>query len=192
MNTTTGENAETLKAETLKKALEAEVWNAADRIGRPDVWYRVQHFNDDEMAGYAHGLHSALVCVAEELALGALDTKQLDAALGERLHRKGGGKLKCRRLNNLVTEIRAARCALIDDYVPVDYEGFQKPMQKRIWRIERQGVETDAESLELQLVQKEFRALCDLHFHLTVDPQWYVRRHQLGQLVRQPKEEVAA
>src|ERR1035438_9352146 len=107
MNTTTGENAGTLKAETLKKVLEDEVWNAADRIGRPSCYYMLHNFTDAEMAGYAHGVHTALVCVAEELALGDLDTKQLDAALGERLHRKGGGKLACRRLNNLVAAIRA-------------------------------------------------------------------------------------
>ena len=192
MNTTTGENAGTLKAETLKKVLEDEVWNAADRIGRPSCYYMLHNFTDAEMAGYAHGVHTALVCVAEELALGDLDTKQLDAALGERLHRKGGGKLACRRLNNLVAEIRAARVSLLDDYEPVSYEGFQKPMQKRIWRIERQGMESELAAMDLQLVQREFRALCDLHFHLTTDSQWYVRRHQLGQLVRQPKAEVAA
>jgi hypothetical protein len=173
--------------EAVKRCLEDEVWNAADRIGRPSCYHMLQNFTDAEMAGYAHGVHTALVCVAEELPLGVLDTKQLDAALGERLHRKGGGKLQCRRLNNLVTEIRAARCALIDDYQPVNYEGFTKPMQKRIWHMERQGVETDAESLELQLVQKEFRALCDLNCHKVGDRQWQLSRSQ-----RQEKALVAA
>lgn len=175
--------------ERLKKLLEEEIWQQADMIGRPDCWYRITDYNDDQMAGYAHGVSTALGRVAEGLGLGVLETRQLDAALGERLHRRGSvdAKLKTRRFNNLIVQIRSARVALIDDYQPLDYEAFQHPVQRKIWRLEREGCATDAETFDLQVVQKEFRALVDLHYHLTSDHEWYVRK-----VARQEKAQVAA
>ncbi len=180
---TTSEEPKPIAARELRDRLEEMVWEAADRIGHSVGWYQIQSYSDEEVAGYANGIKNTITGLVESYDLQSnwrfgFVSHQFEGALGERLRRLNSPKqkLKSRALNNLVTEIRDKRIALLDRCDDENFSDQYRAWQKRIWAFERKGFESDELCNEFERVKGEFDALEQLRCHLWHDRHWVDKR----------------
>lgn len=157
----------------MEKWVEQQVWDLCDDItGRGCT--TLGKLSDGEIAAYARGVRNTLNSVLERFRCKDFPIQTLiDGALGERHHRRSGhGQTGYHRrlFGNLAWEIRELRVAMLDSFVTFDYPKWET-WRKRVWAIERKGVER-GEWEEFELLQHELNALSSLSSWLVKSDYW--------------------
>lgn len=173
----TEEQKERLQAEqaaALKRRLEELVWSTADDVGNPTGCYRMKDYSDQEMAAYVEGIRLVVEIMAERSEVEVRNTRQLAAAIGERLRRRQSPrqKLATRRLNNLIEAIRDKRIAMLDQYEELHYKTEFRVWQDKVWKLQRGELHSKEEDADLVIVQRELTALMDLRSELINQKHW--------------------
>jgi hypothetical protein len=169
----------------LRTNLVADLNHYCDEIA---VW-RADKYSPEEMRGYLRGVKEVLDSRAEHEGI-ELPTRALDCALGEfeerrgiepqievyddRARTKGFSTIQSRLLKKMVREVRQFRIAFRQALVEFDYHGWYVPRQKKLWSLERKGVEN---WYEHNLAQRELKALFDFTTHVR-DSHWYELRRK--------------
>lgn len=170
------------QARRMRQWVEERVWELCDDVaGRGCT--TLEKFSDAEIAAYVRGVRHTLYAVLERWECQDLAILTLvDGALGERHHRRystGAYNPRSeyartgyarRMFGNLVLEIRAHRVAMLDEHVTFDYPRWSA-WQKRVWAIERKGVEREHWD-EFGRLQHELKALMSLSNRLVSCEDW--------------------
>lgn len=181
------QEGESVPKTSIERELKRSVFQAAESIG--EGYDGCDKRSPAELAAYADGVRNTLVVLAEQYEI-ELRTRQVRAAVGEALRRRNvpEQKLKSRRLNNIIEEVRDHRIAMLDRYQSLDYTKL-RDWQKKLWAIER--TEREGEWAERELVATEVSALRDLYDHLLSDGDWFRKQYDLARQGQQPAEEAA-
>lgn len=167
----------------MKSRLQDMVWDAMDELGDP-MCSSTAKYSDAEMAAYAAGIKNIIWGIAERCEV-EVCTRQIDAALGERLRRVNSKqqKLRSRRLNNILDAIRDQRIAMRDKYVTLEYSGVFKPLRSKLWKIQNQAIKHgwsyEGECEDYHKVERELDALFGLNGLLIGDDGWLKKHMEL-------------
>lgn len=162
------------QAHQMHEWVEQRVWDLCDDIG--NGYNQLDKLSDGEVMQYARGAMHSLEAILERFECKELRIRTLiDGALGERCLRaiRAGRRshdFKRRMFGNLAAEIRAHRIAMIDDAATFNYPLWES-WRKRVWAIERKGVE-QADWEEFQQLQHELNALSSLSNWLVGCKSW--------------------
>jgi len=163
------------QAHQMHQWVEQRVWDLCDAIGKG--YDQLDKASDAEIEAYARGVRNTLDSVLERFACKELRlTTLIDGALGERHYRKYGARghhragYQRRMFGNLALEIRAHRIAMIDDAETFNYP-LWATWRKRVWAIERKGVE-QRDWEEFERLQHEVNALMSLSNWLVGCKSW--------------------
>ena len=155
--------------------VEQRVWDLCDDIGKG--YNQLDKLSDGEVMHYARGVMNTLESILERFECKELRIRTLvDGALGERHHRKYGegghyrASYRRRLFANLAVEIRRRRVAMLDHYETFNYPEWEG-WRKRVWAIERKGVERE-EWQEFERLQHELNALYSLQSWLSCSEHW--------------------
>jgi len=179
MNEANQEQREQFRQENSRRVrtwIEDKLYDLADDIGRG--YNQLHKLADAEVESYARGMRQALESLAEREGCGDIPAfVQIHGALGERWQRAdlaaGSGRhaLKRKLFDRLIEQIRNKRIAMVDQFESFAYATEFRPLQRRVWAIERKGVERE-EWDEFQIVQRELRALWELSHRLVGSRYW--------------------
>lgn len=171
--------------------VEQRVWDLCDDItGRGCT--TLEKLSDAEIAAYARGVLSTLEVILERFDCKELRLRTLiDGAMGERHHRRHAGQTSYgsfgyqrRMFANLAIEIREHRVAMVDRFETFDYPRWES-WRKRVWAIERKGVEP-GEWEEFERLQHELNALRSLCDWLTDSEHWRRKNWEWRNTQRSP------
>lgn len=166
------EQFRTEQAKQVKTWIEQRVWDLCDDISKG--YNSLKDYSDAEVCAYARGVLHSLEWMGERFECDAVAMRTLvDGALGERYHRTNSpaGKLHRRLFAKLITQIRAKRVAMVDNYESLDYRGEYEVWRKRVWAIERVGVPQE-EYAEFNQLRHELNAIWALSSWLLNSGHW--------------------